>query len=192
MDARPCDPGRLVPLIVPSGYFPSSPPARVPFLPGLDVAFGEAGDGIVGYTPADRLDAAGLTVRDAERIALDNLCRYARQRDVSGKTMTGRGGQPAFILWGAGHWLSASSLLLPGLRTLAQRALGGTEICAAIPHRGIMLLFSSRDQAWRTQMQDLITEKESDGPKPITRRLIQLLDVGTAPYYQQPSFAYLE
>lgn len=92
----------------------------------------------------------------------------------------------------AGHWLSASSLLLPGLRTIAQRALGDTDIGAAIPHRGIMFLFGVRDQAWRDRMQALITEKESDGRKPITRRLIRLLDVGNVPYYEQPSFAYLE
>jgi hypothetical protein len=46
--------------------------------------------------------------------------------------------------------------------------------------------------AWRSRMQALITEKESDGRKPITRRLIRLLDVGTVPYYEQPSFEYLD
>ena len=146
----------------------------------------------MGYTPPARLEAAGLSVRDAERIALENLSRRARQGDVSGRTMIGDGGQPAFILWGAGHWLSASSLLLPGLRVLAQRALDDTEICAAIPHRDIMFLFGARDQAWRSRMQALITEKELDGRKPITRRLIRLLDVGTVPYYEQPSFEYLD
>jgi hypothetical protein len=106
--------------------------------------------------------------------------------------MLGDDGEPAFILWGAGHWLSASSLLLPGLRATAQGALGDTEICAAIPHRDIMFLFGIRDQAWRNKMQALITEKESGGRKPITRRLIRLLDAGNAPYYEQLSFAYLE
>jgi hypothetical protein len=123
--------------------------------------FGEAGDGVVGYTPTADLEAVGLTARDAERIALENLCRRVQQGDVSGRTMLGDGGQPAFILWGAGHWLSASSLILPGLRALAQHALGCTEICAAIPHRDIMFLFGAQDQAWRTRMQALITEKES-------------------------------
>ena len=84
------------------------------------------------------------------------------------------------------------SLLLPGLRIIAQRTLGDTEICAAIPHRDIMFLFGIRDQAWRDKMQTLITEKEPSGRKPITRRLIRLLDVGNAPYYEQPSFSYLE
>jgi hypothetical protein len=55
-----------------------------------------------------------------------------------------------------------------------------------------MFLFGARDQGWRTGMQALITEKESGGRKPVTRRLIRLLDVGTAPYYEQPSFAYLD
>ena len=192
MEGRLLDPGRLLPVIVPAGYFPSKVPAHTPFLAGLDVAFGEAEDGVVGYTPPARLEAAGLSVRDAERIALENLCHHARQGDVSGRTMLGDGGQPAFILWGAGHWLSASSLLLPGLRVLAQRALDDTEICAAIPHRDIMFLFGARDHAWRSRMQALITEKESDGRKPITRRLIRLLDVGTVPYYEQPSFEYLD
>jgi hypothetical protein len=192
VEGRLVDPGRLVPLIVPAGYFPSSAPARASFLAGLDVVFGEAGDGVVGYTPTADLEAVGLTARDAERIALENLCRRVQQGDVSGRTMLGDGGQPAFILWGAGHWLSASSLLLPGLRALAQHALGCTEICAAIPHRDIMFLFGAQDQAWRTRMQALITEKESGGHKPITRRLIRLLDVGTTPYYEQPSFAYLD
>ena len=186
------DPDRLVPLIVPAGYFPSLPPARAPFLPGLELAFGEDGDGIVGYAPVARLEAVGLTVADAERIALENLCRRTQQGEVSGRTMLGDDGEPVFILWGAGHWLASSSLLLPGLRILAQRALGEREICAAIPHRDIMFLFGMRDQAWRDQMQALITEKESDGRKPITRRLVRLLDVGNAPYYEQPSFAYLE
>jgi len=186
------DPDRLLPVIVPTGYFPSSPPARVSFLAGLDLVFGEDGDGVMGYVTVTRLEAAGLTVGDAERIALQNLCRRAQQRDVSGVTMLGSDGEPAFILWGSGHWLSASSLLLPGLRAIAQRTLGDTEICAAIPHRDIMFLFGIRDQAWRDKIQALITEKESDGRKPITRRLIRLLAAGNAPYYEQPAFAYLE
>ena len=148
-------------------------------------------DGVVGYQSVTGLEQAGLTVRDAERIALDNLCRRVQQRDVSGMTFDD-GGEPAFILWGYYHWLAASSLLLPGLRVMAQRALGDTEICAAIPHRDIMFLFGVRDRAWRVKMQALITEKESDGRKPITRRLIRLLDVGNAPYYEQPSFEYLQ
>jgi uncharacterized protein YtpQ (UPF0354 family) len=164
----------------------------VSFLEGLDVVFGEDRDGVVGYVPVARLEAVGLTVGDAERIALENLCRRAQQRDVSGQTMIGDDGEPAFVLWGAGHWLSASSLLLPGLRAVAQRALGDTEICAAIPHRDIMFLFGIRDQAWRDKMQALITEKESGGRKPITRRLIRLLSAGNELYYEQPSFAYLE
>jgi hypothetical protein len=192
VDGGLLDQGRLLPVIVPAGYFRFSPPARVPFLDGLDIAFGEDGDGIVGYTPAARLEAAGLTVGDAERIALENLCRRAQQGAVIGRTMLADDGEPAFILWGAGHWLSASSLLLPGLRAMAQRSLGDTEICAAIPHRDIMFLFGIHDQAWRDRMQTLITEKESDGRKPLTRRLIRLLDTGNSPYYNQPSFAYLE
>jgi hypothetical protein len=56
-----------------------------------------------------------------------------------------------------------------------------------------MFLFGAQYQAWRTRMQALITEKESGGHKPITRRLLRLLDVGTTPYCeQQPSFAYLD
>jgi hypothetical protein len=192
VNVRLLDPDRLLLVLVPTGYFPSSPPARVSFLAGLDLVFGEGGDGVVGYVPVARLEAVGLTVGDAERIALENLCRRAQQRDVSGMTVVGDDGEPVFIVWGGGHWLSASSLLLPGLRTIAQRALGDTEICAAIPHRDIMFLFGIRDQPWRDKMQALITEKEADGRKPITRRLIRLLDVGNAPYYQQPSFAYLE
>lgn len=192
MDDRLLDPDRLLPLIVPAGYFPWSPPARVAFLDGLDLVFGEDGDGVVGYVQAARLEEAGLTAGDAERLALENLCRRAQQGDVSGTTMLGDDGEPAFILWGAGHWLSASSLLLPGLRAMAQRALGDTELCAAIPHRDIMLVFGIRDQAWRNKMQALITEKESDGRKPITRRLIRLLGAGNAPYYEQPAFAYVE
>lgn len=95
--------------------------------------------------------------------------------------MLGGADNPAFILWGGSHWLSASSLLLPGLHAMARRALGDTDICAAIPHRDVMLLFGARSQPWRDEMQALITEKKSGGRKPITRRLIKLLDVGNAP-----------
>jgi hypothetical protein len=192
MGERPLDPGRLFPLIVPVGYFPSAPPARVPFLDGLDLAFGEGGDGVVGYVPDARFDALGLTTRDAERIALENLSRHVRRGDVDGRAMDGADGKPAFMLWGGGHWLGASSLLMPGLRSVAQYVLGESEVCAAIPHRGMMLLFGIRDHAWRDKIQRMITENESDGPKPITRRLIRLLDTGDAPYYEQPSFAYLD
>jgi len=110
MEGELLDPGRLLPVIVPAGYFPSRVPACTPFLAGVDVAFGEDGDGVVGYTPPARLEAVGLSVRDAERIALENLCQRARQGDVSGRTMTGDDGQPAFILLGGGHWLSAPCL----------------------------------------------------------------------------------
>jgi len=47
-------------------------------------------------------------------------------------------------------------------------------------------------QAWCFFIDAATTEKESDGRKPITRRLIRLLDVGTVPYYEQPSFEYLD
>lgn len=192
MHSPQIDPGRLLPVIVPAGYFPSSPPALVPLLPGLAIALAEDCDGIARYTPPASLEAAGLTLADAERTALENLCQRARQNEVRGMTMLGADGAPAFILWGGAHWLSASSLLLPGLRVLAQRALGEHEICAAIPHRDVMLLFGTRDQAWRDEMQAVISENESDGRKPLTRRLIRLLDTGNSPYYKQPTFAYLE
>jgi hypothetical protein len=182
----------MVPVIVPTGYFGSSQPALVPFLDGLDVAFAEDEGGVARYVPVRFLEAAGLTVADAERIAVENLLRLAERQEVRGMTMSGRVGGHPFILWGAGHWLSAASLLLPGLRAVARHELGDQEICAAIPHRGIMFLFGTRDQAWRDEMQALITEKESDGRKPITRRLIRLLDAGDAPYYERPSFEYLE
>jgi hypothetical protein len=182
----------MVPVIVPTGYFGSSPPALAPFLGGLDVSFAEDEAGVARYVQVRFLEAAGLTVADAERVAVENLLRRAEQQDLAGMTIPGRDGEPAFILWGAGHWLSAASLLLPGLRAVAQHELGDQEICAAIPHRGIMFLFGTRDQAWRDEMQALITEKESDRKKPITRRLIRLLDTGNAPYYERPSFEYLE
>ncbi len=105
MVGRLLDPDRLLPVVVPTGYFPSSqrsPTACVPFLAGLDLAFGEDMDGVVGYVPVTGLEEVGLTVGDAERIALENLCRRARQRDVSGTTF-GDDGEPAFILWGCYH-----------------------------------------------------------------------------------------
>ena len=147
---------------------------------------------MVGYVPDARLEALGLATRDAERIALENLSRHVKRGDVDGRVKDGDDGKPAFMLWGGGHWLAASSLLMPGLRSVAQYVLGETEVCAAIPHRGMMLLFGIRDQAWRDRMQRTITENESDAPKPITRRLIRLLDTGDAPYYEQSSFEYLE
>ncbi len=80
MGDRPLDPGRLLPVIVPAGYFPLRPPAGVPFLAGLEVVFGEHEDGVVRYVQAAFLEAAGLSVRDADRIALENLCRCGAPR----------------------------------------------------------------------------------------------------------------
>lgn len=184
------DTSRLFPLIVPTGYLPDARMARVKLIDGLEVAFGEDKGGLVQYARTIDLAASKLSVADAQRVSLENLVRAAERGDVRGGTAMGNDGKPKFIIWG-GHWLSATSLLLPGILRMAQAALGETEVCAAIPHREAMLLFGLRDENWRAGMQKTIDEKESDGRKPITRRLLKLLPTDKAPYYERLPFAYV-
>jgi hypothetical protein len=187
---RVLDANRLFPLIVPIEYLPDERTARASLIEGLVVAFVEARAGFVEYARTIDLAASKLDVQRAQQVSLENLVKAAESGELRGGTAMGKDGKPKFIIWG-GHWLSAASLLLPGLLQTAQRALGETEVCAAIPHREAMLLFGVRDHGWRSGMQSMIEEKESDGRKPITRRLLRLLPVGAAPYFERLPFEYL-
>jgi hypothetical protein len=187
---RTLDVSRLFPLVVPAGYLPGDEMARVALIDGLEVVFGEDEGGLVRYARTVDLAASQLAIADAQRVSLENLTRAARRGDVRGGVAMGDDGKPKLIVWGR-HWLAATSLLLPGLLGMAQSALGEAEVCAAIPHRDAMLLFALRDEHWRASMQKTIDANESDGRRPITRRLLRLLPTGSAPYYERLPFAYV-
>lgn len=127
-------------------------------------------------TPA-ALATAGLDLREARRLAVENLEEAAR--DVQASRFEGPGGY--FMVWG-GDWLSAAFLLLPGLHAFAAPALETDAIVASIPHREALLLFPEGDERSRADMRALIAEKEGDGRKPITPELFSVQPDRVVPF----------
>jgi hypothetical protein len=185
------DRSRLYPLLVPRGYLPSEEHVRVGLLEGLDITFVEDLRGLVRGLKRSDLDASKLSLDALQSCALDNLVASVKSQEVHAAVFDAIPDQK-FVLWG-GSWLAATCLLLPRLLEITAGALGTTDLCAAIPHRDAMLVFPVGDATSRAKMQKLIDEKESDGRKPITRRLVRLSDPKDARYYEAPSaFSWLD
>src|SRR5262249_15587292 len=103
----------------------------------------------------------------------------------------GLDGKVKMVIW-ADHWLAATCLLLPGLHKMALAALGTATVVATIPHRDVLILFADNGPADRAATAMLIREKEKDGRKPITNRLLRLFPDVKKPFYEQPIAEYVE
>jgi hypothetical protein len=172
----------------------------MPLLDGLEVALvidhpGEENDsgitaGLAEYVRDVDLAAAGLTPTEAYHVAVDNLERAAKAREIRASGAQGDDGEVKLVIW-ADHWLAATCLLLPGIYEMAAKALGTKEIVAAIPHRDVLILFADKSPAYRAGTAAMIRDNEKDGRKPITNRLLRVLP-GGKPFYEQSVVKYVE
>jgi hypothetical protein len=166
----------LYPRVVPAGYLRSLPEYPEGFVHALGhevhVVLVEDLGGLYGNVTPQQLEQAGLDPFQAHNLALENLVRLVRRREVSAR-MYRTPQQRPFVLW-QGHALTASCIRLPNLFRLARRQLGTDGIAAAIPHSETMLLFPLGDRAFRGEMRERIRKNEHHEQRLITFEFFSL------------------
>jgi hypothetical protein len=183
------DIGRCYPYVVPKDYLQHQPDDGKglvrPFGHGLFILLVQDQDGLVNNVPPEDLAAAKLTADSAHEKALDNLQKlFASGQIKAMKYDKGPHDRP-FILVGE-HWASAACILLPKVRSFAQKNLGQDEIVASIPHRDVMLLFPKTATEELAEIREFVIEHESEGRKPLTFELFELTEKGPAPVMKAP------
>jgi len=183
------DIGRCYPYFVPKDYLqyqPSNENGLVRlFGHGLFVLLVQDQDGLVKNVTPDDLAAANLSAESAHERALDNLQKLLASGQIGiMRYDEGPHGRP-FILVGQ-HWASAACVLLPKIRSFAQKNLDQDEIVASIPHRDVMLLFPKPATEELAEIRKFVVEHESEGRKPLTFELFELTEKGPAPVSKVP------
>jgi hypothetical protein len=183
------DIGRCYPYIVPTDYLQHQPDDGKglvrPFGHGLFVLIVKDEDGLVQNVTPDDLAASKLTADAAHGKALENLQNlFASGRIKAMKYDKGPREGP-FIVVGE-HWAAAACILLPKVRSFAQKNLGKHEILASIPHREVMLLFPKPAKGELAEIRKFVVERESEGQKPLTFEAFELNDKGPAPIVKAP------
>ena len=195
----PIDRSKLYPVIVPVGYVPKGT-SRMPLIEGLEVTLvidvrepDEASKrpGMIRGVREVDLAADHVTPTEAYRIAIENLTAAAKKGLIHATGFPGPDGKIQFVLW-ADHWLAATCLLLPGLYEKMAATLGTENIIVMIPHRDVLVLFPDKDPEFRAATAKLVRDKEKDGTKRITERLLRLLPSTNKPFYEAPVVEYAE
>lgn len=170
----------LYPYIVPVTYLEhqSSKPEGLtyPLGHGLHVTLVHDYDGLVGNVVGEELARANLTPGQAHACAIENLVERVKSGAITMQRFNGPQGKPFMIF--TNHWLSASCVLLPKLRSVATKNLGTYDFCICLPQRDSMLLFPTADEAFRTEMMGAIRKNEAGALKPLSFGLFQLDDSG--------------
>lgn len=197
------DRAALYPLIVPAGYLPlASPgPIRMGLLDGLEVALvidhpGEPNKlgvsaGLAQYVRDIDIEAAGLSPKEAYKVALQNLEKAAEKGIIRASGAEGSDGKTKLVIW-SDHWLAATCLLLTRLHKMASKALGTEQVVATIPHRDVLVLFADQGQKARVATTKMVHDNEREGRMPITARLLRLLPTSATPFYEHVGLSYVE
>ena len=168
---------RCYPYVVTKDYLPFQPDDGKglvrPFGHGLFVLLVQDLNGLVQNVTPDDLAASKLTADTAHDKALENLQKLFASGEIKAmKYDEGPHNRP-FILVGD-HWAAAACILLPKVRSFAQKNLGQDEILASIPHRDVMLLFPKPSKGALDEFRKFVVEHESEGRKPLTFELFEL------------------
>ena len=173
----------LYPYVVPSGHVQQIPADQPSWPLGPDTAVVLVWDidGVGRGVSLSDLAASGLSRDEGFDHAVENLMLAVRTRDIQTRELAGPDGSPAVLLV-SGHWLSATTLLIPSLYLRAASLLGTPKILASIPERGVLLAFAEGDassrEAWRSRVRKAISEAE----RPITDRFFRLTPDGPEPF----------
>jgi hypothetical protein len=183
------DIGRCYPYVVPKDYLQHQPDDGKglvrPFGHGLFVLLVQDQDGLVQNVTPDDLAAAKFTAESAHEKALDNLQKLFASGKIKAMKYDKGPHERPFILVSE-HWASAACILLPKVRTFAQKNLGQDEIVASIPHRDAMLLFPKPAKGELGEIRKFVVEHESEGRKPLTFEPFELTEKGPAPVLKAP------
>lgn len=183
------DIGRCYPYVVPKNYLPHQPDDGKglvrSFGHGLFVLLVQDQDGLVQNVTPDDLASAKLSAEAAHEKALDNLQKlFASGQIKAMKYDKGPHDRP-FIHVGE-HWAAAACILLPKVRSFAQKNLGQDEIVASIPHRDVMLLFPKPAKGDLAEISKFVVEHESEGRKALTFEPFELTEKGPVPVLKAP------
>lgn len=183
------DIGRCYPYIVPKDYLQNQPDDGKglvrPFGHGLFVLLVQDENGLVKNVTPDDLAAAKLTAKSAHEKALDNLQKlFASGKIKAMKYDKGPHDRPFILV--SEHWASAACILLPKVRSFAQKNLGQDEIIASIPHRDAMLLFPKPAKDGLAEIRKFVVEHETVVRKPLTFEPFELAEKGPSPVLKSP------
>jgi hypothetical protein len=183
------DLGRCYPYVVPKDYLQhqldDGKGLVRPFGHGLFVLLVQDQDGLVQNVTPDDLAASELTADAGHEKALENLQKlFASGQIKAMKYDKGPHDRP-FILVGD-HWAAAACILLPKVRSFAQKNLGQDEIVASIPHRDVMLLFPKPAKGELAEIRKFVVEHESEGRKPLTFEPFELTEKGPVAVLKAP------
>jgi hypothetical protein len=171
----------LYPYVVPATYLQhGGQDLSRPLGHGMHVALVPDFGTTVQSATGQNLHDLRLSVDQARRVALQNLERLVASQQVKMAVLPSGPGSKPFVLVG-GHWAAATSILLPNLAHTVAVPLGTQDLCASIPHREAMPIFSCGDRAYRDSMRALVQERESRGGKPLTFGLFRLSENGVEP-----------
>jgi len=189
----------LFPLLVPRVYL-DLPDARgeEPVLrkcgivrqigPGVYRMLINASDKLIRNVHLEHLDRLGLSVEEAEFVALGNLREIVRGgRDIQIRETTAANGRKHCV-W-MGHWLTASSALLPEMFDWATLRLQCDQILVSVPDRQFLFLFPAGDIAFRNVMRSYICKVVDGMNHLITFDLVVLSAQGLRPYVEEPAEA---
>ncbi len=170
------NPAKIYPYVIPTDYLVhqrAGPEGLTyPLGHGLHVTLVHDLDGLARNVLGEELAAAKLTPEQAPARARENLATLVESGAVTIRRFNGPQGKP-FIIF-TDHWLAASCVLLPDLRTLAAKNLGTEDFCVCLPQRDSMLLFPVANEAFRHEMMSVIRKNEADARKLLSFGLFQL------------------
>lgn len=183
------DIGRCYPYVVPKDYLQHQPDDGKglvrPFGPSLFVLLVHDEDGLVQNVTPEDLITAKLTAESAYENALDNLQKLFASGQMKAMRYDKGPHDRPFIHIGE-HWAAAACILLPKVRSFAQKNLGQDDVVASIPHRDVMLLFPKPPKGELAEIRKFVVEHESEGRKPLTFDPFELTEKGPVPLLKAP------
>ena len=143
----------------------------------------ESEHGIVHSTVGpEELGSANLTAAEANRIALDNLARFADDSPQLSIQVLGAPGEALHFLLHSDHPRASACLLLTDLYEQAAEVLKETDLLACVPQRESLVVFPKRDRTYREMLVGKLREIEADARHLLTFELFALSMNGVTPF----------
>jgi len=183
----------LFPLLVPRVYLelPDAPPDSPPDLarwgivreigPDLYRMVISSSDGLIRNVHEEQIEQLGLSVEQAESLALDNLRQVLKSGDQIQMRVIENPNGRGHCVW-MGHWLTASCALLPELYQWASTRLKSETVLVSVPERQFLFMFAPGDRAFRDAMCSYIARVVDGMNKGITSDLFVLTRDGLQPH----------
>lgn len=143
----------------------------------------ERSEGLVRNVHESALQEIGLTVEEAQAIAIGNLRQLASRRENIERRLSLADNGTGHAVW-MGHWLTASCIVLPELHEWARRHLKTGEVLVSAPQGQFLFLFTPADRTFRDAMTQYIQKVVDGMEKLITPDLFLLTESGLTPHIE--------